>query len=563
MPREQAHRPCDGAPASTRGPPTTWSPSSRSSARPPTRCPTTSSSWSSGSATSSATGGSWCTRPTARRSTRPWALAINARLRERYGMDAQAMAADDGIVLRIPETDQDPPGADADRVRARRDRADRDHRGRRLGAVRLPLPRVRGPGAAAPAPRPGPALAAVAAAAAQRPAARGRRAVPVLPDRPRGGPRGAPGRLRRARADRAAPADLPSARLRLVDVAHPAPSPFARSLLFGYVAAFMYEGDSPIAERRAAALTLDQGLLAELLGRAELRELLDPEVLAEVESELQRLADDRQARDAEGIADLLRLLGPLSTEEVRARCTAPDQVVDWLSLLAEARRVVDGADGRARALGGRRGRRPAARRARRPGAAGHARRVHRAGRRPAGRPGRPVRPHPRPVRHRRRGHPARARRRGRAPDPGPARGARAGCWRASSGPPGPGPSGATPRCCAGCGAGRWPAAPRGRAGRAGHARPLPARLAARGLDGLDQPGLRGVDGVVTVVEQLAGCAVPACALESLVLPSRVRRLRSPRCSTSSPPPARCSGPATAGCRAPTAGSRCTSPTPLR
>ena len=63
--------------------------------------------------------------------------------------------------------------------------------------------------------------------------------------------------------------------VQLVDVATQSPSPFARSLLFGYVAAFMYEGDSPIAERRAAALTLDQGLLAELLGRAELRELLD------------------------------------------------------------------------------------------------------------------------------------------------------------------------------------------------------------------------------------------------------------------------------------------------
>ena len=68
----------------------------------------------------------------------------------------------------------------------------------------------------------------------------------------------------------------------------------------------MYEGDSPIAERRAAALTLDQGLLAELLGRAELRELLDPEVLAEVESELQRLAEDRRARDAEGMVDVIR-----------------------------------------------------------------------------------------------------------------------------------------------------------------------------------------------------------------------------------------------------------------
>ncbi|MGI9156169.1 MAG: Lhr family ATP-dependent helicase, partial [Marmoricola sp.] len=119
------------------------------------------------------------------------------------------------------------------------------------------------------------------------------------------------------------------------------PSPFARSLLFGYVAAFMYEGDSPIAERRAAALTLDQGLLAELLGRAELRELLDPEVLAEVEAELQRLAVDRKARDAEGVVDLLRIVGPLSLEEVRARCTSPDSAADWLALLLDARRVVE------------------------------------------------------------------------------------------------------------------------------------------------------------------------------------------------------------------------------
>jgi ATP-dependent Lhr-like helicase len=81
----------------------------------------------------------------------------------------------------------------------------------------------------------------------------------------------------------------------------------------------MYEGDNPLAERRAAALSLDQGLLAELLGRAELRELLDPQVLAELEAELQRLTPDRRARDAEGVADLLRLLGPLSTDEVVVR----------------------------------------------------------------------------------------------------------------------------------------------------------------------------------------------------------------------------------------------------
>ncbi|MGH3373088.1 MAG: DNA glycosylase AlkZ-like family protein, partial [Nocardioidaceae bacterium] len=113
-------------------------------------------------------------------------------------------------------------------------------------------------------------------------------------------------------------------------------------LLFGYVAAFMYEGDSPLAERRAAALSLDQGLLAELLGRAELRELLDPDVLAELEAELQRLAPDRQVRDAEGAADLLRLLGPLSTDEVAARSVEPvrGDVSGWLGMLRDSRRVV-------------------------------------------------------------------------------------------------------------------------------------------------------------------------------------------------------------------------------
>jgi ATP-dependent Lhr-like helicase len=107
--------------------------------------------------------------------------------------------------------------------------------------------------------------------------------------------------------------------VRLVDVETTSPSPFARSLLFGYVAAFMYEGDSPLAERRAAALSLDPTLLAELLGRAELRELLDPKVIEQTERELQRLDSDRHAKDAEGLVDLLRILGPLSTEELEAR----------------------------------------------------------------------------------------------------------------------------------------------------------------------------------------------------------------------------------------------------
>ncbi len=269
----------------------------------------------------------------------PWALAINGRLRERYGVDAQAMATDDGIVLRIPETDQDPPGAEL--IAFDPDELEQivttevggsalfASRFRECAARALLLPR-RDPGRRAPLWQQRQRSAQLLEVAARYPS------FPII--------------LETVREVLQDVYDLPSLvalhhriaerRLRLVDVSTQRPSPFAQSLLFGYVAAFMYEGDSPIAERRAAALTLDQGLLAELLGRAELRELLDPEVLAEVESELQRLAEDRRVRDNEGIADLLRLLGPLSTEEVRARCARPEQVTDWLSLLVDSRRIV-------------------------------------------------------------------------------------------------------------------------------------------------------------------------------------------------------------------------------
>jgi ATP-dependent helicase Lhr and Lhr-like helicase len=117
------------------------------------------------------------------------------------------------------------------------------------------------------------------------------------------------------------------------------PSPFAASLLFGYVGAFMYEGDSPLAERRAAALSLDATLLAELLGRVELRELLDPEVVAATGRQLQHLTADRVARDAEAVADLLRLLGPLTTEEVAARAGGAG-VGGWLEGLCAPKRAL-------------------------------------------------------------------------------------------------------------------------------------------------------------------------------------------------------------------------------
>src|SRR5205823_4138151 len=124
--------------------------------------------------------------------------------------------------------------------------------------------------------------------------------------------------------------------VRVVEVETARPSPFARSLLFGYVGAFLYEGDAPLAERRAAALALDSTLLAELLGRADLRELLDPEVVAETERRLQWLTDERRPRDADDVAELLRLLGDLSDTEAAER----GATAEWLAELSASRRAV-------------------------------------------------------------------------------------------------------------------------------------------------------------------------------------------------------------------------------
>src|SRR5262249_35021014 len=111
-----------------------------------------------------------------------------------------------------------------------------------------------------------------------------------------------------------------SMRVATVDTA--TPSPFASSLLFGFVANYIYDGDAPLAERRAQALSIDQSQLRELLGDAELRELLDADVLAAVEAELQQLEPRFRARGTDGIHDLLLRVGDLSAEELRARCTS-------------------------------------------------------------------------------------------------------------------------------------------------------------------------------------------------------------------------------------------------
>src|SRR2546423_2252628 len=113
-------------------------------------------------------------------------------------------------------------------------------------------------------------------------------------------------------------------------------SPFASTLVFDYIGQYMYEGDAPLAERRAQALTLDRELLAELLGTEELRELLDPRAIEMLELELQGLLKERWPRDTDEAADLLRRLGDLTTAEAEARGIRGE----WLDQLERERRAV-------------------------------------------------------------------------------------------------------------------------------------------------------------------------------------------------------------------------------
>lgn len=248
----------------------------------------------------------------------PWALAVGARAEERYGFNASAMAADDGIVLRIPAMEAEPPGADLfifdpaeleDIVTERvGNSALFASRFRENAARALLLPR-KDPGRRTPLWQQRQRSAQLLDVARKYPT------FPLL--------------LETARECLQDVYDLPSLtalhkdleakKVRISEVETETPSPFARTLLFGYVAQFLYDGDSPLAERRAAALALDPALLAELLGKDELRELLDVEVIRSTEARLQRTAEGYRLRGVEGTADLLRLLGPLTAAEAAQR----------------------------------------------------------------------------------------------------------------------------------------------------------------------------------------------------------------------------------------------------
>ena len=253
----------------------------------------------------------------------PWALAVNARIRERLGVEGSAVASDDGIIARVPDAAAEPPGAElfvfeADEL----EQIVTDEVGgsalfasrfRECAARALLMPRVN-PNKRSPLWQQRQRSAQLLEVARRHPT------FPIILET-----------LREVLQD---VYDLPALlgitrgiaerRIRLVETTTTQPSPFARDLLFGYVGAFMYEGDSPLAERRAAALSVDPALLSELLGRVEMRELLDPDVIAQFEREAQRLDPTRRVHGLEGVADLLRLLGPLDAAEVAARLIPAD-----------------------------------------------------------------------------------------------------------------------------------------------------------------------------------------------------------------------------------------------
>jgi ATP-dependent Lhr-like helicase len=266
----------------------------------------------------------------------PWALAVRAAVSARLGYDVQAVWSDDGIVLTLADGDEPPDlellvpdaGDIEEQVVAQLARSPLFASQFRENAARaLLLPRRR-PGARTPL-------------FAQR--RRAERLMNVAMQYP-----SFPIVMETYRSCLQDVFDLPALRevlegierreIRVHEAETASASPFARSLVFAYVAAWLYEGDSPAAERRAQALALDLRVLRELLGETDLRELLDAGVLAETEARLQRAADGRRARDADEVQDLLRQVGELDEAELRERCDA--DIEPLLHALERSRRAL-------------------------------------------------------------------------------------------------------------------------------------------------------------------------------------------------------------------------------
>ncbi len=249
----------------------------------------------------------------------PWGMALQHRLAERWGFEVELMWSDDGIVIRLPEAvDQFPveellidPEELGDLLLAQLPgTAMFAARFRECAARALLLPRRR-PDRRTPLWQQRQKAADLLSVAARYPS------FPILLETSRE----CLNDVFDVPALRQVLGDLRSRKIRVLPVDTQTASPFATSLLFGWIAQYMYEGDAPLAERRAAALSLDRELLRDLLGAEELRELLDPGVLAALEAELQRTAEGWKASTVEGAEDLLRWLGPLTADEVADRFT--------------------------------------------------------------------------------------------------------------------------------------------------------------------------------------------------------------------------------------------------
>ncbi len=403
-----------------------------------------------------------------------WGLALSARIRDEFGLESDAIWSDDGIVVHLPDADE-PPGAELvmiepDQieelvVRELSSSALYGARFRENAARALLLPRAY-PGKRTPLWQQrlkAQSLLEVAKRYGQFPIVletyreclRDVFDLPALEELLTG---------------------LHTRELSLVEVETQRASPFASSLLFDYVATYMYEGDTPNAERRAAALSLDRDLLRELLGQEELRELIDPNALAEVEADLQRLSERTQATNSDTLHDVLRAVGDLTVDEAQARTLAAVSAKRMLSDLEAERRAIRMRIGGRGALHRRRGRRPLPGRVRGHAARWAPGRIPGAGRGSVRAPRAPLRPHARPVHDPRSQRPLCGR-----PDP---------CAQVTRGLRGPRPRRAAPgrhrarmvrpRRAAPPAAGlpRHPAQG-GRAGGAAGLGPLPAGLAGR------------------------------------------------------------------------------------
>ncbi|MEM1090448.1 MAG: DEAD/DEAH box helicase [Pseudomonadota bacterium] len=266
----------------------------------------------------------------------PWAMALQRTLGELAGFEMQVMYTDDGIVLRLADADELPaldaliPGAEeveeliTDQLAGTALFAGLF----RENAVRSLLLRRNRPGQRSPLWAQRLKSQNLMAAVRQYPS------FPIVMET-----------YRQALADvfdlpglKDLLRDIAGRRIAVEEVETPSASPFSRSLVFAYVAAYLYEQDAPLAERRAQALTLDRALLGELLGQAELRDLIDRDVLAELEEELQRLTEDYRARDADDLHDLLRRLGDLSQADLELRSAGPTEA--WLEELKQQRRAL-------------------------------------------------------------------------------------------------------------------------------------------------------------------------------------------------------------------------------